>query len=693
MGLFNNAKRLTSGDDPDEPYRRAIETAAEPVPHSAIRAIAASGQKINLRSQDQLDELRYRVYSEWQNDAWAYYDAIGEIKYGFGMLGSVMSRVRLYSSLNLDPDTVPISTLNYRRRMVGLSAKEQDADVKREMTAPTGITEDVMKYAERLIKDLGSGPGGISGFLRSYALNMAVPGECYLVKIKNQWMIKSSNEIVVDTGGQVLLRQQRTNVGSAPISSNGSVLGDVILPKNTYMARIWREHPRYSKEPESSMLGLREACDELIAIQQMIRAVTRSNMNAGILFIPEGLTAAGDSVTEDIKTAEQEDADLVKSIYDNLVAPILDETNAATVVPTILTGPAILGKDIKYTTLNREVDQYLTERADRALERILQGLDMPKDFVTGMANVRYTNAKNIDESLYKSHIEPLALMLVDALTVAYLRPLLKAKFPELTPEDLEVIGVWYDPSEVVTKSDPADSADKGFDKYNISADAWRAAHGFSDTDAPSELEVAIRMLQKSTLPPELITSLFNLVFTTIMEKQRDKSIDDNNMPDTARKMLYDKPEANADGTPVQPDDGDSELLADDDTDVTGEVDTLTAAVASMQRSIADKRVLYTTPYDDNTMQEEYRAIAEAAVRDGDYVMVKHQTAALTPTQPKDRSRTQGSGAGAKDLPPIVVRKNGINYLLDGHHRALERRIIDAATVDLDNLRTDYGQAS
>ena len=689
MGIFNNARALS---DPDG-FPEFGDGAASSVPYGSIRPLVASGQRINLKSEDSIAELRYRVYSEWQNDAWAYYDAIGEIKNGFGMLGAVMSRVRIYASLNLDPDSVPISTLNYRRRQQSLTKKEQDTDGEREMLASPGLSLDVLQYAERLIADLASGPGGMSGFLRSYALNMAVPGECYLVKIKNQWMIKSSNEIVVDAGGQVLLRQQRSNASTTPTSTNGSVLGDKILPKNTFIGRIWREHPRYSGEPESSMLGLREACDELITLQRMIRAVARSNMNAGILFIPDGLEAAGDSVEEDVAQAEENNLGLVETIYDNMTGPLTDETNASTVFPTILTGPPALGKEIRYITLNREVDQYLTERADRALERILQGLDMPKDFVTGMANVRYTNAKNIDESLYKSHIEPMVLMLVDALTSVYLRPLLKAKFPELTAEDLNVIGVWYDPSEIVTKSDPADSADKGFDKYAISADAWRQAHGFGDTDAPSELEIASRMLQKATLPPELVTALFNNVLKSVTDRQRDQSIEENEMPDSARRLLYNKPEANEDGTPAPPAGGDPNDLLVDETDA-ADAEAITAAAESIVHNIRTGGAkLYTTPYDGNTLQEEYRLIAEATVREQQPDLALFQTSKLIPTQPRDRSETDGSGAGAKDLPPIVLTKGGRDYLLDGHHRAMNRRTIRAVRVDIDNMQTTAAQTA
>lgn len=689
-----------------------LESPAVASPANAVRAVTAGGEKINLKDQDAIANMRYRVYAEWQNDAWGYYDAIGEIKYGFGMVASVLSRVRLYSAFNLDPDSVPQSTLDYRRRLDKLSDDENAKDESQEMKAPSSITPEVMEYMEELVADLGTGPGGMSSFLRTFALNMSIPGECYLVEIDGEWTIKSSDEIVVDAGGQVLLRRQRViggaNAHGGSVTSNGSTVGDRVLPKSTNIIRVWREHPRYSQEPESSMLGLREACDELLTLQRMIRAVARSNMNAGILFIPDTLRAAGSTVAEDVQREEELAEEFIASLYDNLVSPITDETNAASVVPTVITGPPEDGKFISYTEISRKVDQFLTERCDRALERVLQGIDMPKDFVTGLANVRYTNAKSIDESLYKSHIEPMVLMLVDALNVGYFKPQLRKRFPKsvLSDRDLRKLTIWYDPTEVISRADPAESANKGFENYALSMDAWRQANGYSDTDAPSEEEIALRMLQKAAIPPELVTSLFNTIFKSIIEKQRSQAMEKNpgGFPESAKQILYgddgtdDAPneggsipyEVEEKADPNAPEPGSlSDITADNEEEDDEEDDGLTAAVRSLTAS-----ALYNKPYVETDLQERYRIIAEAAVRSNDFVTKEFRIADLTPTQPQDRTNTAGSGAGAKDLPPIVIKYQGTDYLLDGHHRASSRnrKRIVAAYVDVGNLRTVVGKA-
>lgn len=878
--------------DPSRLAGYAPEGRAQPVAVSEPRSLTASAEQIKIRNPDDVQRMRNRAYKEWQRDSWAYYDAIGEIKYGFNMFAAVLSRIRLFAAVDVDPDSVPTSTTNYRRRRNEQTEQERTDEHISEMTVPPAITDEVMEYAERLVKELFSGHGGISGFMKTFALNMSVAGECYLVKIRGKWFIRSTDEIEVDASGDIYMRTMRN--GAASSSSMGGIAGDVKLPKGTPWIRIWRDHPRYSEEPDSSMLGILEPCEELITIQRMVRSIARKQMNNGILGIPEDLSVAGSTVTDDVEDAEEQADELASTIYDNFTDPVDDETASSNVVPTILVGSVEAIKGIMHIPVEKAVDDWLPNRADRALERILQGLDMPKDFVTGLANVRYcvdtetealtragwkkyneittndqlwtinpntglgewqypseistfhvenelmyrtstrdldtfstddhrwyvrngksneytpqltknytgglipqaasagefpdtpkysddfvelmawlytegsfsldkipamrsgygekkeagyikrrrasisqsssanlahydrirallarlygeetavknvneaartrrgiaqtpqwralshefhmneeivqtfetmfvagtnkalkrdffyeltrsqlelfvkvsvwgdgsgdggpgsvfcqkdrdcvenfelacqllgwatsrrgedgdpnhcvsvrikknnhasltpknipfrreeytgvvwcptttngtwfarrnntmyftgnTNAKNIDESLYKSHIEPMALMLCDSLQSAYFRPLLSRKFPKLTSTELDYLCVWYDPSEIVTKADPAESADKGHEKMILSDDAWRAAHGFSDADAPNEEELALRLLIKASLQPEQIAVLFSQALPAIIDAQRKGNLEKATvpMPESAQSTLFGK---------------------------------------------------------------------------------------------------------------------------------------------------------
>jgi len=168
----------------------------------------------------------------------------------------------------------------------------------------------------------------------------------------------------------------------------------------------------------------------------------------------------------------------------------------------------------------------LAQRADRVLERIMQGLDVPKDVVTGLANVKYSNALQIDEALYKAHIEPLMLLIVDALTVMYLRPYLVAN--GYSESEVKNVCIWYDPSLVATRNDRAADADMGFDKMAVSYDSWRRAHGFSEADAPDPKEFALRLIiNKGMVTPELTEALLRSVAPDVMEEIRAQSMEES----------------------------------------------------------------------------------------------------------------------------------------------------------------------
>ena len=255
-----------------------ISTASSfPVQPRSPRPLTAAAQKIDLKDKSSLVQLRNRqAYTEWQKDAWGYYDAIGEIKYALNIAASILSRLRLYPAVNMDPDSAPSSTVSIKKREANSTAEEKAEQEKEGTKLPDGVTEEVMSYMDELVDALGSGYGGIPGLLRSFSLNMSIAGECYLCNIDKRWSFRSTDEITIrETDGKAVLQEVQTmqNVNPAFSGTNSS---QRILDDKTFIGRIWKPHPRYSGEPDSSMLGLRELCDELLTLQRMIRATARS---------------------------------------------------------------------------------------------------------------------------------------------------------------------------------------------------------------------------------------------------------------------------------------------------------------------------------------------------------------------------------------------------------------------------------
>lgn len=487
---------------------------AQAAPYNQPRALTAAAAQIKLTDKTESDQFKQRrsaASSAWQAEAWEYYDAIGEIKYAFNLVASVVSRIRIYPAVIDDQSQAPASV-------------RSSETVNKELSAA----------AERALARLDSAYGGQAGLLRDAALNISVAGECYLVQmpekrgsgIPESWDIRSVDEIVMDARGgyNVVSRREQSTGG-------GNMGPTAYLGKNAFVGRIWRSHPRFSDEADSSLRGLLDLCAELLLLNRTFRATARSRLNAGALYLPDGLSVAAqgdpdypydgeDGEMNPGFTAEEAEDEFEEQLIDAMTTPIRDEESASAVVPLIIRGPAELGDKIKQFKFERSFDPALAQRADRVLERILQGLDVPKDVVTGLANVKYSNALQIDEGLYKAHIEPLMLLIVDALTIVYLRPYLIAQ--GYNPAEVDRIVVWYDPSAVATRNDRATDADAGFDRGAVSYETWRRAHGFSNADAPTSNEIAIRMLfEKGAITPELTESMLATVAPEMMEAVRN----------------------------------------------------------------------------------------------------------------------------------------------------------------------------
>jgi hypothetical protein len=475
--------------------------------------MTAAAARIPLNDKGEVEHFKQRRAggaSDWQGEAWEYYDAIGEVKYAFNLVASVVSRIRLYAAAIDNPAETPVS-----------------------VRSSSFIDPRLAAAAERALSRLDSAYGGQAGLLRDAALNLSVSGECYLVQfpakagtgIPESWDIRSTDELQVDSKNAYMIVPRR-DMGSASRGSDKSIK----LPNQAFVGRIWRAHPRYSEEADSSLRGLLDLCAELLLLNRTFRATARSRLNAGALYLPDGLSVAAqgdpDYPYDDENelnpgvTVEEAEDEFEDQLIDAMTTPIRDEDSASAVVPLIIRGPAELGDRIKQFKFERSFDPALAQRADRVLERILQGLDVPKDVVTGLANVKYSNALQIDEALYKAHIEPLMLLIADAITVVYLRPALIAS--GFTEEDVKRICVWYDPSQVATRNDRAADADSGFDRMAVSMEAWRRAHGFSAADAPDAKELAIRLLiDKGALSPELSEAMINAISPEFMNKIRE----------------------------------------------------------------------------------------------------------------------------------------------------------------------------
>ena len=465
---------------------------AEPAKLSAPRPITSAAAPVRLRDRSELEKIRNRaaVSQSWQREAWRVYNVLGEVTFAFNLIANAFARIRFHAAVAVNPDEPPVEVADGARIEVGEG---------REVGARGGVDPRLGQRAREFMARLARGHGPAT-MQRAYALNRMVSGECYLCCINGDWSVKSTFELLVDPGGGMRLQPSVTTATVMPET----------LPDGASVYRMWTMHPQYSLDPDCQLRSVLYLCEQLIKLNRMINNTIASRMNAGILQVATEIADAartpgteGNIDSPDTLEVDPFDAD----VHATMTQPIQDDQAGAAVIPFIVKHPHAFMDGIKWTSLARDIDQHMLTYAENVLTRILNGINIPKDAITGFQNVRYSNAQQITQDTYEQGVEPLALAYADELTKIYLKPMLRAdaEINGWDPEQVDKMVVWYDPSEVVTRPDRGADADAGWDRGALSDDAWRRAHGFSADDAPDERELLMRtLLRTAALPPNLV---------------------------------------------------------------------------------------------------------------------------------------------------------------------------------------------
>lgn len=495
----------------NKPVKDALTASAEIVPtttpvpaqYNVRRSLTASGTRLYLNDKKvfQLQADR-RKRTNWQNDSWDYFDLVGEVKFSANTIANSISRTNLYVGYVDDTSRVPSSLESI---------------------------PEVAEYSEKInaiFRLIDSGEQSMSEFLRLAALNLFIAGEFYLVKIPGNVFMGTSDRYEVRSVSEIEFNAAE-NVIYLKDSPDDKKEYWTPLPAGNYIARMWRKHPRFAGEADSSLKAVLDDLDDLILYSREQRSVSASRLNGGILFVPDGIDNSGNPDSDMDDESDGTDAmetDLSEDLSEIFTEVVTQDGHANTFAPVILRGPEALGEKIKYIELSKNADQMYTKNIEFKLDRILTALDIPKSVASSMSDLKYNNASVVEDSLYRNHVEPLILMICDALTTGFLHPALRANG---VPEDLiQKIVVWYDPSALTTKTNKAEASDFGIENNIISHAAWRREHGFPESDKETEEQVMMKMILNSgALPPETQALIVQQLFPTMMGKTREEALD------------------------------------------------------------------------------------------------------------------------------------------------------------------------
>ena len=422
---------------------RAITAAAMPM--------AGPGVKIADRARKQ------SANSDWQKQGWYYYDAIGELRSPLVWIANAVSQADIHAT-ELDPAT----------------------------GTPTGPSENptAMQAAAQVL----GGAAKRATLLKVLALCWQVPGEAWVI-VRPQGAGRPDEWIVLPPS-QV---KSKGNGADAKWEYRDPKLGvDVQLDTQSRLFRIWSPHPADFIQADSAVRPALPVCREIEKSSQTIAAQLDSRLAlAGLLLLADEL-------------------DLPRGEHDTTALALMDELLAAAeatiqqpgtpsaVVPITINAPADMiasGGAMAFINPITEFVGGLDDLRDKALARLANTLDMPKDIAAGtQGESNHWSAWQVEESTYKIFIEPLLQALGDALTEQWFRPALVAM--GMTEEQAATYEVGWDTTKIVARPDDTENLRDLHDRLLISDAYMLAENGIPDDAAPDQEEYTRRLLEK-----------------------------------------------------------------------------------------------------------------------------------------------------------------------------------------------------
>lgn len=418
----------------------------------------------------------------WQEEAWGYYDAVGELHYATGFIADCLSRVVLQPGWLGDDDKVGFVFDDEGKPMEGIDA-------------------DLADMATALIRQLKAPVGGQSALLAALGRQLTVPADCYVLGhdtmaggevVDRSWEVLSTDELKpADERYVDGVKVQSWKRHRAPSGQGEDV------PPGDRVIRVYRQHPRFSAMADSSIRPLLDVLEELVLLTRQVRATATSRLaGAGVYWIPKEVEFER---TPDTPEGVEP---FTHQMLTAMTTPIRDRGSAASVVPLIARAPGDKIVQIRYDRFDPPDDSLSVLKRAEAVERLANGLPLPKEVVTGQGKANHWGAWQIDESTFKAHIEPLLEIVVDAFTLAYLLPSLRAYkgLPPDSPlpESIARFKVWWDATELVVHPNREESANTGYGtasapNFLLKGKTWRRDHGYSEADKPDDDEIAERI--------------------------------------------------------------------------------------------------------------------------------------------------------------------------------------------------------
>lgn len=424
---------------------------AEVLEPEAPNSLIASAVRMTL-SSDAWQGYRFTDES-WQNQAWDFYDTNPQLHNSVEYVGSACSLVRIYV-----------------------------AEVDENGVRQGEVTDDDEVAA--LAETLFGGPASKAEILRTLGESLTVAGECYILgrsarsNDRDSWIVAAPS----------MVRRQ----GNIVTVDVGRAIREEYHPNRDLVIRVWTPHPRrfmLADSPVRALLNLLVLMQEL---EMVLSGQLKSRLaNASILPVPNTL-----SVPKTDATATLTD-DVYQQLYEVIVSNLEGRGTAAQFAPILWPMPIpelMAMKDVQPIKFESLISEQAIALRREAQEKLAIGMNVPVEIQLGGREMNHWGVWFAGEEFITKSIMPLMNRIVDAITISYLYPALKA-----LGKDPTRYTYWYDTAPLAATANQLADTLNLYREGLVSGATVRRTAALRESDAPSEEESAVRFTKEVIL--------------------------------------------------------------------------------------------------------------------------------------------------------------------------------------------------
>lgn len=422
--------------------------------------LVASATNIELGTSDIVESVLKRR-QEWQTRAIDVTEVVGEIGFGVNENSDLLAQIPIFAA--------------------ELPSNQEDRPTRTDNAAAKQAIEDLGNFTQR------------AELQRQLALHLQVTGEAFLVGIQPGpdrpntellWDIAGIAEVsVIDIAGadgpiKTIKLEGWTDEGKDLILDPRTSPPDVFI-------RIWRPSLRRKQLATSHVRSVLGASEELLWWDAASVAAAKNRMTmAGLWGIPSNIELPAENEQDARFSGSQR---FINRILKSMMIAISNPAAAEAAAPILFTYPwnESAKSGIELIEPTRPRDELLEKRTDRCLLRIAQGLNLPMEVISGEGGATHWGAGQIEEAQFRKHVQPLAVLLVNALTIAYLHPVLRAQ-----NVDPSKYVIWFDASSLIVNQNKTRDVIRAYELGEANGDALRREIGLTEGDKPTPEERA-----------------------------------------------------------------------------------------------------------------------------------------------------------------------------------------------------------